>query len=1059
VTTSPVLAELTTAATSHRRGVIDLFAGIGGFAHALLDPRFGYHLELTVEMDPDARAVYAASFPEHDPSRYVTNVRQLTHVTTEGAMPTVEQVSAWEAAGMPDGGLLPATDEQIRAALRAHGANPDDCLILCAGFPCQSFSKGGAQLGVRDRVRGTLFSDVARIAEATGAEYVLGENVPNLAGAKHREWFTTILERLREAGYGVSDEEVYLSPDRLAPELGGTPQIRKRLFIAARRLTAEQIAADPHALHQGVDLDALSEMFSWDPARWDAEEICDPDDSFDTAPYLLAEREVVWINAWNELIQALPCDEIPLELYADTFTPGFTIPEGTHTAAAARMRRSHAFYLTQRKVCDEWMTKTWLLDGVPVRAMDFPKTRRILEFQARSAQPTAADRDIWQCTFSMRSSGIRVKPLTTLPALVALNTTSAIGPRGRYITPREAARLQGHPVAVWEPPIPKPGAYRVPKPELEQCPQVTAIHAAETDPVELAAAAARVSDIWWERGGQCEEAVIEAVTSADAAGASPGEILLAAGALCARQRRWRGSGLRWADLAWDTYRMLASSADVVAFDEGFAALDWRVRRRATVAAARAAGCDPQQYPEVDDALEWFAERVDVRLPSGGESWTDRAHDIAVAVRGFGLSATWLRYVHRSALLARWDESQFPLSGLVELDEALERTGVLRLFDRSPAGTHGQFRARWHAGQRSVGAEMNLPGGGGGGSRNAGRGMSTSLLPLTETTLSSGRGRLEQITAVWKAGVERLERLAADGHSDPRTQAAVLDAQRQYVLAAYDLRRHRSLVSHLKHAGLVAAALCVHARKQGHDDVDLQDAALACTESWARYVLVPPNGPAPALVLPEVPDTDEAPPWLLAATRTDGPEPESLDQEIARADAVVAVASQCSGTPGHVLGAHYERTRGVFEHVRGLYKSGALSLLDADRVVMALVRRPGLIDLAQEILVLAGTVSKAALNAHELRAVGAPESVSIVGSEDVGSEDVGSEDVGPDGVGSEVVEVSHRAHLGFFPHLVSRRRTTVRDSVAALMSRAGLPGELPNLSGGSNSMDPEPTQHR
>ena len=62
---------------------------------------------------------------------------------------------------------------------KADAGSMPDFELLCGGFPCQSFSIAGSRHGFADP-RGTLFFELARVAEARKPPYLLFENVPGL---------------------------------------------------------------------------------------------------------------------------------------------------------------------------------------------------------------------------------------------------------------------------------------------------------------------------------------------------------------------------------------------------------------------------------------------------------------------------------------------------------------------------------------------------------------------------------------------------------------------------------------------------------------------------------------------------------------------------------------------------------------------------------------------------------------------------------------------------------------------------------------------------------------
>ena len=70
---------------------------------------------------------------------------------------------------------------------------------------------------------------------------------------------------------------------------------------------------------------------------------------------------------------------------------------------------------------------------------DFPPSRRKFEWQAQDTKKLS------KTLIHFRPSGIRCKPNTYAPALVAITQTSVVASKKRKLTVREAARLQGFP--------------------------------------------------------------------------------------------------------------------------------------------------------------------------------------------------------------------------------------------------------------------------------------------------------------------------------------------------------------------------------------------------------------------------------------------------------------------------------------------------------------------------------------------------------------------------------------------------------------------------------------
>ncbi|MFC1601564.1 DNA (cytosine-5-)-methyltransferase [Candidatus Sumerlaeota bacterium] len=164
---------------------IDLFAGIGGFRHAIQNAASRCSLPaacvFSSELDQQCQQAYAANFGE---------------------------VPAGDITQIPPSAI------------------PDHDVLL-AGFPCQPFSIIGNLKGFED-TRGTLFFDIARILEAKKPHCFVLENVKLLVGHNNGATIMRIMETIAELGYHACY--------RVLNALDfGLPQKRERVFIVGFR--------------------------------------------------------------------------------------------------------------------------------------------------------------------------------------------------------------------------------------------------------------------------------------------------------------------------------------------------------------------------------------------------------------------------------------------------------------------------------------------------------------------------------------------------------------------------------------------------------------------------------------------------------------------------------------------------------------------------------------------------------------------------------------------------------------------------------------------------------
>lgn len=178
---------------------LELFAGIGGFRHAI--DLFGKDTQTPIQ------CVGFSEIDDYATKTYKSNYNTTGEVEIGDIVHYTSDVTNIES--------LP------------------DFTILTGGFPCQSFSMMGKMNGFND-IRGNVFFRIIDLLNVKKPPFILLENVRNLRTHDKGNTFQTITKAINEAGYPYIYHDIFNTEDF------GLAQTRNRVYIFASRFKLDE---------------------------------------------------------------------------------------------------------------------------------------------------------------------------------------------------------------------------------------------------------------------------------------------------------------------------------------------------------------------------------------------------------------------------------------------------------------------------------------------------------------------------------------------------------------------------------------------------------------------------------------------------------------------------------------------------------------------------------------------------------------------------------------------------------------------------------------------------
>jgi len=368
---------------------IDLCCGIGGFHQALAN--MGMTCVMASDIDAKCRDNYKLNYG----------------ITPKGDLTEIEVSS------------IPSFD------------------VLCAGFPCQPFSKAGQRNGFDDN-RGNIFFDICNILDHHKPKYILLENVRNLSSHDDGNTWTTIKSKLDDLGYHTYEKPVILNALYF-----GVPQSRERVVIMCKRKDLGELSSLPSISRERVRETSIEDI---------VETECDPKYNIKGK---MKETQVVW----SDFILVLRGGGVSIPRFpiwtdwwdSDGENTTVTKPKKnlTNEENVEYISKSQsAFYLKYKNWIDK--NREFYKTNISVLGPWLERSRKnklwVGAVRKMEWQTGSDDLDMSQVLWSPRGSGVRIKGLNYAPTLVAMASMIPVyGPRNRTLSPRECARLQSFP--------------------------------------------------------------------------------------------------------------------------------------------------------------------------------------------------------------------------------------------------------------------------------------------------------------------------------------------------------------------------------------------------------------------------------------------------------------------------------------------------------------------------------------------------------------------------------------------------------------------------------------